>query len=83
MIDIFSPIQSFTDLVTYQLMAIAKGSYWGDSVNFFIYDVIKIGLLLLVINYVMAITRYYFPMEKVPFSSDMNRLIIWFYSKNK
>jgi uncharacterized membrane protein YraQ (UPF0718 family) len=65
MIDIFSPIQSFADLVTYQLMAIDKGSYWGDSVNFFIYDVIKIGLLLLVINYVMAITRYYFPMEKV------------------
>lgn len=65
MTDIFSPIQSFADLVTYQLMAIAKDSYWGDSVNFFIYDVIKIGLLLLVINYVMAITRYYFPMEKV------------------
>ena len=65
MIDIFSPIQSFADLVTYQLMTIVKGSYLGDSVNFFIYDVIKIGLLLLVINYVMAITRYYFPMEKV------------------
>ncbi len=65
MIDIFLPIQSLADLVTYQLMKIAEGSYWGDSVNFFIYDVIKIGLLLLVINYVMAITRYYFPMEKV------------------
>lgn len=65
MIDIFSPIQSFADLVTYQLLAIAKGSYWGDSINFFIYDVIKIGLLLLVVNYFMAITRYYFPMEKV------------------
>jgi uncharacterized membrane protein YraQ (UPF0718 family) len=65
MIDIFLPIQSFADLITYRLMTITQGSYWGDSVNFFIYDVIKIGLLLLVINYVMAITRYYFPMEKV------------------
>ncbi len=65
MIDIFSPIQAFADLVTYRLMTITQGSYLGDSVNFFIYDVIKIGLLLLVINYVMAITRYYFPMEKV------------------
>lgn len=65
MIDIFSPIQSFADLVTYQLMKITEGSYWGDGVNFFIYDVIKIGLLLLAINYLMAITRYYFPMEKV------------------
>lgn len=65
MIDIFLPIQSLADLITYRLMTITQGSYWGDSVNFFIYDVIKIGLLLLVINYVMAITRYYFPMEKV------------------
>ncbi len=40
-------------------------SYLGDTLNFFIYDVIKIGLLLVVINYVMAITRFYFPMEKV------------------
>jgi uncharacterized membrane protein YraQ (UPF0718 family) len=26
---------------------------------------IKIGILILIINYIMAITRYYFPMEKV------------------
>jgi len=65
MIDIFSPIQSLADLFTYRLINIVQGSYWGNTVNFFVYDVIKIGLLLLVINYVMAITRYYFPMEKV------------------
>jgi uncharacterized protein len=63
--DIFKPIQLFADLVTYQWIRLLPHSYWGDTVNFFIYDVIKIGLLLIVINYVMAITRYYFPMEKV------------------
>ena len=63
--DIFKPIQIFADLVTYQWLRIIPHSYWGDTINFFIYDVIKIGLLLIVINYVMAITRYYFPMEKV------------------
>ncbi len=63
--DIFKPIQLFSDIVTYQWLRIVPHSYWGDTVNFFIYDVIKIGLLLIVINYVMAITRYYFPMEKV------------------
>jgi uncharacterized membrane protein YraQ (UPF0718 family) len=63
--DIFKPIQLFADLATYKLFQIVPNSYWGDTVNFFIYDVIKIGLLLIVINYVMAITRYYFPMEKV------------------
>ncbi len=63
-VDIFLPIQWFADAVTYDMLGIASGSYLGDAVNFFIYDMIKIGLLLLVINYVMAITRYYFPMEK-------------------
>ena len=63
--DIFKPIQLFADFVTYRLFGIAVHSYLGDTINFFIYDVIKIGLLLLVINYFMAIVRYYFPMEKV------------------
>ena len=63
--DIFSPVSSLADTITYTGLGIVKGSYLGDAVNFFIYDTIKIGLLLLVINYLMAITRYYFPMEKV------------------
>lgn len=63
--DIFRPIQLFADLVTYQWLRIIPHSYWGNTVNFFIYDTIKIGLLLVVINYFMAFTRYYFPMEKV------------------
>ena len=63
--DIFKPIQLFADLVTYQWFRILPHSYLGDTINFFIYDTIKIGLLLIVINYLMAITRYYFPMEKV------------------
>jgi len=62
---IFQPIQQFADFVTYNLLKIGKGTYSGNAVNFFIFDLIKIGLLLVVINYIMAITRYYFPMEKV------------------
>jgi len=63
--DIFAPIQALADTTTYSWFGIVRGSYVGDAVNFFIYDSIKIGLLLLIINYVMAISRYYFPMEKV------------------
>ncbi len=63
--DIFLPVQWLADLLTYRLMSMGQGSYLGNAVNFFIYDSIKIGILLIVINYVMAITRYYFPMEKV------------------
>ena len=63
--DIFSPVRSFADLITYDLLNLGKDSYLGSAANFFIYDVIKIGFLLLIINYSMAVIRYYFPMEKV------------------
>jgi uncharacterized membrane protein YraQ (UPF0718 family) len=63
--DIFKPIQLLADTVTFGWLSLGKQSYLGNAVDFFIYDTIKIGLLLVVINYFMAITRYYFPMEKV------------------
>jgi hypothetical protein len=63
--DIFSPIQKLADTITYSWLGIGVGGYWGKTINFFIYDTIKIGLLLVVINYLMAISRYYFPMERV------------------
>jgi uncharacterized membrane protein YraQ (UPF0718 family) len=62
--DIFKPIQIFANIVTYDWFGITN-QYWGEAINFFIYDVIKIGLLLLAINYIMAIVRYYFPTGKV------------------
>ncbi|MCX6820588.1 MAG: permease [Candidatus Aenigmarchaeota archaeon] len=63
--DIFWPVQTFADIVTYDMLKIVQGSFLANAVNFFVYDIIKIGLLLLVINYVMAIVRYNFPMKKV------------------
>lgn len=63
--DIFKPIQLFADWTTYRLLGLVKESYLANAVNFFVYDTIKIGFLLILINYIMAITRYYFPMEKV------------------
>lgn len=73
--DIFRPVQLFADLATHGWLNLGRQSYLGSAVNFFIYDTIKIGLLLVVINYVMAITRYYFPMEKV---RDMLTKRRWF-----
>ncbi|MFH0961081.1 MAG: permease [archaeon] len=63
--DIFSPIQSFADTVVYSWLSVGKGTHLGASLNFFVYDVMKIGLLLVLINLLMAVVRYYFPMEKI------------------
>ncbi|MBD3280608.1 permease [Candidatus Dojkabacteria bacterium] len=52
--DPFLPIQKLADLITRD-----------PTLNFFIYDVIKIGILLVLINLIMAITRYYLPIEKL------------------
>ena len=57
--DIFYPIQLLADSI------ISTDSYFGSALNFFIYDVIKIGILLVVINYLMAIIRHYLPVEKI------------------
>jgi uncharacterized membrane protein YraQ (UPF0718 family) len=62
--DIFLPIQWFADMVSYGWLSLERESYLASAANFFIYDLIKIGLMLIVINYFMAITRYYFPIEK-------------------
>lgn len=62
--DIFQPIQIFADWVVYQLFLLPPKTHLADSLNFFIYDSIKIFILLVVINYFMAAVRYYLPTEK-------------------
>lgn len=63
--DIFSPLQHIADGVSYSLLGLPKGNHVADSLNFFVYDSLKIILLLLVINYVMAIFRYYLPVNRI------------------
>jgi len=63
--DIFTPLQNLADLVTYEWLGITPQSYLAGVINFWIYDVIKISILLVLINYFMAVTRYYFPIERV------------------
>jgi len=63
--DIFSPFQLLANTVSYRWLGLGQTSYLGSAINFFVYDSLKIGALLVFINYFMAFTRYYFPMEKV------------------
>lgn len=63
--DIFYPVQLFSNFFSQNLLGLSSESFFGSALNFFIYDTIKIGILLIVINYLMAITRYYFPTDKV------------------
>ncbi len=62
--DIFAPIQWLADWLTYTVFHIAKTTPLGSTVDFFIYDSIKIILLLAVIIFVVSYIRSFFPAEK-------------------
>lgn len=62
--DIFAPIQWFADWLVYSVFGITKGTAPGNTVNFFIYDSVKIVILLAVIIFVVSFIRSYFPAEK-------------------
>lgn len=57
-------LKQFADYITYTLLKLESTSHLGDALNFFIYDTLKIFLLLTTIVYVVAILRAYFPPEK-------------------
>ncbi len=57
-------LKQFADYVTYALLKLEPASHVGDALNFFIYDTIKIFLLLTTIVFVVAVIRAYFSPEK-------------------
>jgi len=61
----FYSIQLFTNWLTYGILNLNPESHLGNTVNFFLYDSLKILILLLIVNYFMAIIRYYFPTERL------------------
>lgn len=58
-------IQNFANWLTYGIFNMTAGTHLADAVNFFIYDTIKIILMLTVIIYIVSIIRSFFPPEKV------------------
>ena len=58
-------IKAFADWLTYGIFKMTAGTHLADAVNFFIYDTIKIILMLTVIIFVVSIIRSFFPPEKV------------------
>jgi uncharacterized membrane protein YraQ (UPF0718 family) len=61
----FDLIQQFADWLVYQALGIAKESHLGSSLNFFVYDTLKILLLLFLITFLMGIVNSYFPIDRI------------------
>lgn len=57
-------LKAFSSYITYDLLGLDRTPRLADALNFFIYDTIKILLLLTVIIFIVSVIRSYFPPER-------------------
>ena len=58
-------IQTFADWLVYGLIGLSADSRLGSALDFFVYDTLKILLLLFVISALMGVVNAYFPIERL------------------
>ena len=63
--DPFYPIQIFVNWLVYSVFNLQQGGVLGEAINFFIYDTIKIFILLAVIIFAVSYIRTYLAPERV------------------
>jgi len=63
--NIFYPIQLLSDWLTYKVLDFTPETLPANAVNFFIYDTIKIFILLSIIIFFVSIIRSFLPPEKI------------------
>mgnify|MGYP000944870037 FL=1 len=64
MVDIFYPLQWIADKLTYEVFGIVPDTHLAASVNFIIYDVLKILILLVVMIFAISYIRTFVTPEK-------------------
>ncbi len=62
---IFAPVQLFADWLTFGVFALTPKTHLADAVNFFVFDTIKILLLLLVSIFFISLVRTFLPPERI------------------
>ncbi|MGM0518579.1 MAG: permease [Campylobacterota bacterium] len=72
----FDWLVNLSAIFVFDILGLQKDSHLGEAVHFFIYDTIKIFILLITIIYVVTLLRSYFPVEKArDYLSGKNRLV--------
>ena len=70
----FDWIQNIADWLIYSVFGIDFASHLGTALNFFVYDTLKILILLFVIVFFMGIVNAYFPIDKLKNYLNNNKL---------
>ncbi len=60
----FSFLEVFADLIVIRLLGLDRETHLGSALHFFIYDTLKIFILLATIIFVVAVIRSWFPPER-------------------
>jgi len=61
----FKGLQDLVNRLVFDVFGMQEGEHLTEAVNFFIFDSIKILILLIVIVFLMGIVNSYFPVERV------------------
>ncbi len=61
----FDWLQHFADWLIYSVVGLGDETQMGTALNFFVYDTIKILILLFFIVFLMGIINAYFPIERL------------------
>ncbi|PNW29032.1 permease [Formosa algae] len=70
----FDWLQHFADWLIYSVLNIGADTHLGSTLNFFVYDTIKILILLFIIVFFMGIVNTYFPIERLKNYLNKNKL---------
>lgn len=70
----FDWLQNISDWLIFTLIGLNAQSHLGAAMNFFIYDTIKIFILLFFITFLMGIVNSYFPIERIRNFLSRNKL---------
>jgi len=58
-------LQTFADFITYEIFKLAEGSHSAASLNFFIYDTVKILLLIFAVIFVISLVRTFLNADRL------------------
>lgn len=58
-------LQNLVDRFTYSFLQLGNTAHLSQALNFFIFDSIKIFILLVVIVHIMTLINHYLPIEKI------------------
>jgi uncharacterized membrane protein YraQ (UPF0718 family) len=70
----FDWLQDFADWLIYAVLGASSQSHLGKALNFFVYDTVKILILLFLITFLMGIVNSYFPIDRIRNFLSRNKL---------